>query len=292
MANASAAVDPVAHFEKMRAVLVRETRLKVCTFSILFILAFTFSYGIAEADPAILGKFIPGLVRYIDRTLPPIHITTFSADVSEWFWGFARWLRFLFETVLIAFLATLVASVAAFLMCFTASRNLIKSYYIYFISRRIFELARGVPELVYALIFVFAFGIGPVAGVFAIAVHSFGALGKMFSEINENVDLRSLEGVRATGGNWPQIMRYAVVPQVLPLFLSWTLLRFEINVRAASILGFVGAGGIGQELYFAIRQFLYTEISAIVILIMITVSIIDMTSERLRHRLIREGLAH
>ena len=87
-------------------------------------------------------------------------------------------------------------------------------------------------------------------------------------------------------------MRYAVVPQVFPLFLSWTMLRFEINVRAASILGFVGAGGIGQELYFAIRQFLYTEISAIVILIIITVSIIDMTSERLRHRLIREGFAH
>lgn len=290
MTNVSPTVDPVAHFETIRAEAARAKRLKRYTFSALFIFAFTCSYVIAEIDPASLVKFIPGVVKYIDRTLPAMGVTTLPSDVSEWYWGLGRWLRLLFETVLMAFLATLGASVGAFLMCFAASRNLMSNSYVYFTCRRIFEFARAVPDLVYALIFVFAFGIGPMAGVFAIAIHSFGALGKMFSEFNENVDLRSLEGVRATGGNWPQIMRYAVAPQVLPLVLSWTLLRFEINVRAASILGFVGAGGIGQELYFVIRQFIYTDISAIVIMIMITVSIIDITCEKLRHRLIREGL--
>ena len=290
MTNVSPSVDAVAHFETIRAEVARGKRLKRYTFSALFIFAFTSSYVIAEIDPVIIVKFIPGVVKYIDRTLPVMGVTTLPSDVSEWYWGLGRWLLLLFETVLMAFLATLVASVGAFLMCFAASRNLMSNFYIYFICRRIFEFARAVPDLVFALIFVFAFGIGPMAGVFAIAIHSFGVLGKMFSEFNENVDLRSLEGVRATGGNWPQIMRYAVAPQVLPLVLSWTLLRFEINVRAASILGFVGAGGIGQELYFVIRQFIYTDISAIVIMIMITVSIIDITCEKLRHRFIREGL--
>jgi phosphonate transport system permease protein len=145
------------------------------------------------------------------------------------------------------------------------------------------EIARAVPEIVYALIFVFSFGLGPFPGVLAIAVHSTGALGKLFSEVNENVDHQPLEGIRAGGGNWFQVIRYGVVPQVLPNFLSYTLLRFEINVRAASVVGFVGAGGIGQELMFVIRQFIYVDISAIVILIMLMVTTIDMTCEKIRH---------
>src|SRR5262249_57064908 len=94
---------------------------------------------------------------------------------------------------------------------------------------------------------VFAFGLGPLPGVLAVAVHSAGGLGKLFSEVNENVDAASLEGVRAAGASWPQVMRFAVVPQVLPNFASYALLRFEINVRQATVLGFVGAGGIGEE---------------------------------------------
>ena len=137
-----------------------------------------------------------------------------------------------------------------------------------------------------AMIFVFSFGLGPLPGVLAIAVHSMGALGKLFAEINDNVDLRPVEGVRAAGANWYQMLRYAVVPQVLPGFLSYTLLRFEINVRAASVIGFVGAGGIGQELMFVIRQFVYTDISAIVLLLIVLVALIDMGCEQLRYRVI------
>jgi phosphonate transport system permease protein len=158
-------------------------------------------------------------------------------------------------------------------------------------TRRAMEIARTVPELVWALIFVYAFGLGALPGVLAIAVHSTGSLGKLFAEVNENVDRGPLEGVRAAGGSWAQVMRYGVVPQVLPAFLSYGLLRFEINVRASSVVGFVGAGGIGQELYLVIRQFIYVDISAIVLLLVATVALIDVACERIRHRVIGEVAA-
>jgi phosphonate transport system permease protein len=211
--------------------------------------------------------------------------------LGEWYWGLGKWLNLLLDTVLIGFLGTLLGVLGAAVLCFPASRNLMPRYSVYFLFRRTLEIARAVPELVYALIFVFAFGLGPLPGVLAIAIHSAGALGKLFSEVNENIDPSSVEGVRASGGNWFQVIRYAVLPQVLPNFASYALLRFEINVRAAAIIGFVGAGGIGQELFFVIRQFVYSDVSAIVFMIVLTVCLIDITCEKLRHRWIgREQL--
>ena len=148
------------------------------------------------------------------------------------------------------------------------------------------EIARTVPELVWALIFVFCFGVGPMAGVLAIALHCTGSLGKLYSEANENVDMRPVEGVRAAGGSWFDQMRYGVVPQVMPNTLSYTLLRFEINVRSSSIIGFVGAGGLGQELRTAVSLQEYTDLSALFLIILATVFAIDWASERLRHRVI------
>jgi len=152
--------------------------------------------------------------------------------------------------------------------------------------RRAFEVARTVPELVFAVLFVFAFGIGPMAGVLAIGLHTMGALGKLYAEVAEAADPEPVRGVRATGASWAQVMRYGALPQVAPAFESHGLLRFEINVRAASVLGFVGAGGIGQDLYTAIKSFAYTDISAIAMMLIVTVALIDQISERLRHRLI------
>ena len=146
------------------------------------------------------------------------------------------------------------------------------------------------PDLVYAMIFVFALGIGPLPGVLALAVHTTGALGKLFSEVNEGIDRRPLEGVIAAGGTWPTIMRMAVLPQVLPNFISYALLRFEFNIRSASVLGIVGAGGIGEELYLSIRQFDYTDISAIVLLIILVVMAADLSCKSIRHRLIGKVL--
>ena len=153
------------------------------------------------------------------------------------------------------------------------------------------EFCRGVPEVIFAILFVWAFGIGPLAGVVAIAIHTTGALGKLFSEVNENVDSKPMDGIRAAGSTWFDEMRHGVVPQVLPNFISYALLRFEINIRASSIIGFVGAGGVGQELYYVINFNFYEEVSALVLLVVAMVTCVDLISECVRHRFIgRENL--
>jgi len=157
---------------------------------------------------------------------------------------------------------------------------------LYTLIRRILELMRTVPTLVLALIFVYAFGLGAFAGMLAIAVHSAGALGKLFAEEHENASLAQMEAARAAGGSWPAQMRFGIFPQSLPGILSYGLLRFEINVREASVLGIVGAGGIGEELYLAVRQFEYQDISAILVLILATVTGIDLVCGRLRRRVL------
>ncbi|MCG6114954.1 MAG: ABC transporter permease subunit [Mesorhizobium sp.] len=144
------------------------------------------------------------------------------------------------------------------------------------------EIFRGVPEILYALVFVFMVGIGPLAGVLAIAIHTAGALGKMFAEVNENASQRPVMGIRGVGGNWFEEMRYGVMPQVLPNFISYTLLRFEINVRASAVVGFVGAGGIGQELYHVISFYSDDRVMAVLILVVLMVTVVDLISERLR----------
>ena len=241
---------------------------------------------IGKVDPHALTEGIPDIARYVEGTIPVLRGDHFLADMSHWYWGFARWLALLGDTIIIAFLGTLLGLLGAFALCFAASTNLARSRLSYFAARRVLEVARTVPELVYALIFVYAFGLGPLAGVLAVAVHSTGSLGKLFAEIVENVDRLPLEGAVAAGANRAGVIRYAVVPQVMPNFASYTLLRFEINVRGASVLGLVGAGGIGQELYLAVRQFEYTDISAILLMIIATVAVIDLICERIRHRLI------
>ena len=278
--------DPVAAFEAAQSELRRQRRLTNISFIIAFSLAIAISFYVGEVRIDKILADLPGLFTYIQGTLPDIHPQTAMADIGEWYWAFPQWLVLLFDTIIIAFLGTLLGTVSAFFICFPASRNLIRSTWIYFLSRRLMEIARSVPELVYAMIFVFAFGLGPFPGVLAIAIHSCGALGKLFSEVNENLDEDDIEGVMATGANWFQTIRYAVVPQVMPNFVSYALLRFEINVRAASVIGFVGAGGIGQELMFVIRQFVYQDISAIVLMIICTVAVIDVICEKLRHKII------
>ena len=132
-------------------------------------------------------------------------------------------------------------------------------------------------------------GLGPLPGVLALAIHTMGALGKLFSEVVENIDMKPVEGVTATGASWVQTVRFAVLPQVLSNFVSYGLLRFEINVRGAAVMGFVGAGGIGQDLLEAIRKFYYSDVSAILVLIIVTVAVIDLLTERIRHRPHRPG---
>jgi phosphonate transport system permease protein len=207
-------------------------------------------------------------------------------SIAYWFYRFNVYARLLWQTIQMAILATVLGYCTAFAMSFPAARNLTANRYVGFVTRRLLEFMRTIPQVVLAFILVWPYGIGPLAGVVAIAIHTTGTLGKLFSELNENADLRPVEGVRASGGSWLAQMRYGVVPQMLPGFMSYGLLRFEINVRSSTIIGFVGAGGIGSELKRVIGFNIYEEVSAICILILLIVVVIDLLSERVRHRLI------
>ena len=282
----------VQKFDAANNALKKARKKQTIIFLMIFFVVLVISIRVGEFSLSNLVEGLPGLLNYVKDTVPEMHMHSIAKDVGEWYWGFGKWVQLLMDTILLAFMGTLIGTIAAFALCFPGSRNLVKSYFTYFICRRTMEVARAVPELVYAMIFVFAFGLGPFPGVLAIAIHTTGSLGKLFSEVNENIDMNLPEGILASGANWFQVMRYAVVPQVLPNFFSYILLRFEINVRAASIIGFVGAGGIGQELMFVIRQFVYTDISAIVLMLICTVSIIDISCEKIRHAIIgKEALS-
>ena len=285
-------VDGHLLFAQRYAELRRHRRIVTVIGLILFCAALIGSAVIGRFSPLALWEGAPKLGEYIWRILPTLHVATFGADLAFWFYGLPKWLDLLLETVLMAYLATLLGSLGSLLVCFYGARNLAPNKWSYILARRISEFFRTIPDLVFALIFVFAFGLGPLPGILAIALHSFGANGKLFAEANENIDMKPIEGLQALGAGWVQIMRFAVLPQVLPNYASYTLWRFEINVRTAAVMGFVGAGGIGMELMTAVRSLYYEDISAILILIVATVTIIDIGCEKLRHAFIgRDSLA-
>ena len=241
---------------------------------------------LGEVDLVHLWKRLPRFASYFGRMVPEIAWATLWVDLARWYWNVSVWLAALWQTILIAIYATLLGVVFGYVASFFAARNLSPGSKSIFISRRIMETARTVPELVFAVLFVYSFGLGPLAGVLAIGLHSMGALGKLFADVAENTDLEQVKGVRSTGASWAQTMVFGATPQVLPDYLSYALLRFEINVRAASILGFVGAGGIGQELYTAVKSFHHTDISAIALMLLVTVIAIDSFCSWLRGRII------
>jgi phosphonate transport system permease protein len=264
----------------------RARRGQTALILVAMVVATLISAKLGEVDLVRLWDRSDRLFNYFGRMVPSLAWETMTQDLAAWYRRGSIWLRELGVTILIAVYATFFGMLLAVLGAFVAARPLAPAPWACWAMRRLFEFARTVPELVFAVLFVFSFGIGPLAGVLAIGLHSMGALGKLFSEVAENADHDPVRGIRATGASWPQIMRYGALPQVAPAFLSYGLLRFEINVRAASVLGFVGAGGIGQELYTAIKSFAYTDISAIAIMLIVSVAIIDMISERVRHQII------
>jgi phosphonate transport system permease protein len=242
---------------------------------------------------AVVGKFdlgrlvegVPKLGDFLSRLVPNLRADHLIADVGAWYWGLGKWLDLLLVTLLMAMLATTLGTIIGGCLGFAASRNLVRRRLVYFAARRALEVTRTVPDLVWALVFVFAFGLGPLAGVLAIAVHTIGAQGKLFAEANENIDMHPVEGVRAAGGNWLEEIAYGVIPQVLPNYVSYSFWRFEVNVRLATVVGFVGAGGIGLELYEALGLGYFDDAGAILLIVAVTVMLIDMMSEALRLRL-------
>ncbi len=293
-------MPPLDQFELDYADLRRRSRMAWLIGSVIFLALFTFSAWLGDffkvtqvtmPDGArewrwIIPAGIPRLGEFIEKTIPTLRWDSLGADLAEWFWRWKVWLNLLVETILVAFMATTCGVIGGFLLSFPAARNLAPNKWVLWGSRRYLEIARTVPDLVWALIFVFCFSVGPMAGVMAIGLHATGALGKLYSEVNENIDMRPLEGVKAAGGTWFDQIRYGAVPQVLPNIISYTLLRFEINVRSSSIIGYVGAGGLGQEFREALSLQEYADLSALFLIIFVTVIVIDYGSEKLRHRVI------
>jgi phosphonate transport system permease protein len=244
----------------------------------------TASFG-AEVRLGTLIAHFGNFVSYFDRILTLEDGTRVWTNFTEWLWGWRKWSLLLGETILISYVGTLFGAVLAFALNFLAAENTAPALWLRVIIKRLMEFCRTVPDIVFALIFVIAFGLGPMAGVLAITIHCVGALGKQYAEIVENIDMKPVEGVRSTGASWVSCMRFAELPQVAAGFASYTLLRFEINVRGASVMGFVGAGGIGQELVVAIRKFYYSDVSAILLMIVLTVFVIDIGTGWIRGRL-------
>ncbi len=265
---------------------LRSRRLKSFAVALVIGVCIVLSAVMGEVKPAVFVQNSGRLGDYFWNIAPVLRPDHLGGDLAEWYWNLDHWLKLLWDTLLIAYLGTLLGGVGAFILCFLASANLVRSPFIRLTARRFLEFCRTVPELVFALLFVVAFGLGPLPGVLALAIHTMGALGKLFAEVVENIDMKPVDGATAAGATWVQTVRFAVVPQVNSNFASYALLRFEINVREASVMGFVGAGGIGQDLIEAIRKFYYSDVSAILLLIIATVMIIDLVTERLRHRLI------
>ena len=213
------------------------------------------------------------MAEYVSRYFPP--------DFTDW----RFYLQDIIETIAMGIWGTLLAAIVAAPISVFASENLCPVWLVQ-PTRRVMDTMRAINEVVFALIFVVAVGLGPFAGVLALFVHTTGTLGKLFSEAIENIDPGPVEGVRASGANQIQEVLFGVIPQVIPLWISFTLYRFEANVRSAAVLGIVGAGGIGVSLYQSFRSFKYPKVCAILIILIVAVSLLDLLSAKLRRQLI------
>jgi phosphonate transport system permease protein len=233
-----------------------------------------------EFSLARLGAGLAQLGTFLSLMVPPSPGTQFGALLQA-----------LAETVAIAFLGTLLAALIAFPLGFLGARNTMANAVIRFMSRRVSDSIRGVDTLIWALIWINVVGLGPFAGVLAIMTSDIGSFSKLYSEAIEAVDKKAGEGVASTGGSAVQGIRFGIVPQVMPVLISQTLYYFESNTRSATIIGIVGAGGIGLFLAEMIRTFEWDQVAFIILMILVTVSIIDVVSSRLRLALVGERKA-
>ena len=201
-------------------------------------------------------------------------------------WDHAELVRSMVETVAMAFLGTALATIAAIPLGFLGARNIVPALVFRFLTRRLFDGCRGLDQFIWALVFVRAVGLGPIAGILAIAIAETGILAKLFAEAIENIEPKQVEGIRSTGASRIAELRYGVVPQILPVLISQALYSIESNSREATILGLVGAGGIGLRLSERIQINAWDQVAYVIVLILITVAIIDTVSKTLRLRLI------
>lgn len=265
--------------------LVRRKRLYGGILLVVFIALVASGWQLAESRNA--GGFLNGIGN----------VFQFPAEVMAEAWAkraeipalFLQHSPALIETLNIAAVATLIGAGMAMGLSLLATRGLARWPRAIPLFRRLMDAMRAVPEIVIALVLIYILGGGPVPAVIAIAFHTGGALGKLFSEVAENADLKPVEGLQSVGANWSQRMWLGVIPQVAPNWLSYALLRFEVNVRASAILGFVGEGGIGHDLKLAMQwgQGRYDQVVAIFLLLFLSIVVIDRISDHFRHRLVK-----
>lgn len=244
-----------------------------------------FTIGIDMANSANATPFSQGIGKIFDFPIDMIKLST-ELSVSRWLARIWEVVPDLILTLNMALLSTLLGFVTAvFLACF-ASQNIMPYSGVVLFTRRLMDLFRSFPEIVMALIFLYLMGKSLLPAVLAIWIHTAGALGKLFSEAIENIDAKPLEGLESTGASWVSRIRFGVFPQVTPLFFSYAILRLEINVRASTILGFFGLGGIGQALYNQIQWRDGGRVTAIFVLLVATIIALDYLSDWIRSRLI------
>lgn len=255
---------------EQEAKLVNASRL---SFLIVIFVVLIFAYRQSELNFALLFQGKDSMREYISSYFPP--------NFSDWKYYFSETII----TISMGIWGTLMAAIAAVPLSILASSNMCPIWIVQ-LTRRILDAMRAINEIVFALIFVVAVGLGPFAGVLALFVHTAGTLGKLFSEAVESIEPGPVEGIRATGASQIQEVIYGVIPQVMPLWTSFTLYRFESNVRSASVLGIVGAGGIGVSLYQSFGAFEYQKVCAILIILVVTTGTIDLLSAKIREWLI------
>ena len=242
-------------------------------FNVVIIAILIWAWIGAEMNPSLLIADAGNMWVLLNDFFPP--------DFTEW----ELYAEEMLITLQIAIWGTVLSVVAAVPLGILSSENLAPAW-VYQPVRRLMDACRAINELVFAMIFVVAVGLGPFAGVMALFIHTTGVLAKLFSEAVEAIETNPVEGVRATGADSVHEIIFGVIPQVMPLWISYSLYRFESNLRSATVLGIVGAGGIGVLLWESIRGFSYPEAAAIIIIIVISVTLVDMTSQVIRKKYI------
>ena len=226
----------------------------------------------SDVQPGALVSGLPFMASFVARMVPP-NVTVMPSLLEP-----------TLETLQMAIVGTALAIVLAAPLGLLAARNVSPHPALYWGARALLNGLRGINEFVFALIFVAAVGLGPFPGVLALAVHTAGMLGKFYAEAIEAVDVAPIEGVQATGAGRLQTIRFAILPQIMPAVVAFNLYRFEVAVRSATVLGLVGAGGLGFALMSSMRLFKYQDVAMILVLILALVALTDLLSTRVRKR--------
>ncbi|ASP19168.1 phosphate-import permease protein PhnE [Antarctobacter heliothermus] len=273
-----------AEIQQAYMAMARTKRMYGGIMLIIFIALMTSGFMLADSRNA--GGFWNGILNVFQ--FPGEVISEASEKVALIPALMVKFFPSLIETINIAAASTLVGGLLAVALSLLSTRGLARFPALIGVFRRLMDIMRAIPEIVIALVLIFVLGGGPVPAMIAIAFHTTGALGKLFSEVNENASQKPLEGLESTGASWSQRMLLGVIPQVAPNWLSYALLRFEINIRASAILGFVGSGGIGYDLKnaFSWGQGRYDEVAAIFILLFLTIVFFDQLSSHFRNKLV------